>query len=232
MVSTGRVKELTIRAVFLDYGNTLAYGEPDVWKVFQEVCSRHGVDLTRQDIDRGRAMADQTHLSVMFQTEESMEFFWVEWLRLILHHLEVENGLEMARETRSIIRRDQRTYLYDEVREVLDELTSRELCLGVVSNFNCLLEPILIELRVTDYFEFILASDLIRSGKPNRLIFDLAVEFAGVPRKECVHVGDSYGADYQGARGAGLQAILLDRSGRDPNRCPKIRDLREIYDYL
>lgn len=223
---------MAISAVFLDYGNTLAYGEPDVWLVFQDVCSRNGVDLTRQDIDRGRAMADQTHRSVMFQTEESMEFFWIEWLRLILHHLGVENGLPMATETRSIIKRDQKIYLYEEVREVLDELTSRELCTGVVSNFNCLLEPILKELRVTDYFEFILASDLIHSGKPNRLIFDLAVEYSGVPREECVHIGDSYGADYLGARGAGIQAILLDRDGRDPNRCPKIRDLRGIFDYL
>jgi HAD superfamily hydrolase (TIGR01549 family) len=102
----------------------------------------------------------------------------------------------------------------------------------VVSNFSCLLEPILMKLRISDYFEFILASDLIRSGKPRPLIFDLAVGLSGVPRDECVHIGDSYGADYQGAIGAGLQAILLDRNGQDGHDCPKIPDLRGVFDHL
>ena len=223
---------MVIRAVFLDYGGTLAYGEPDVWRVFEDVCREHGVELTRQDIDRGRAMADQTHRSVMFQTAETMEDFWVGWLRLILQHLGIEDGLPMARETRSIMRREEKTYLYEEVPEVLEGLRSEELVLGVVSNFSCLLEPILKRLRVSDYFEFILASDLIRSGKPRPLIFQLAVRYSGVPGDQCVHIGDSYGADYQGAIGAGLQAILLDRFGSDVHDCPKMPDLRGIFDYL
>jgi len=223
---------LKIGAVFLDYGGTLAYGEPDIWKVFQEVSRNHGVEITRADIDRGRAMADQTHRSVMFQTEEEMENFWIGWLSLILEKLDFENAGAIARETRSKIKREHRVYLYEEVRGVLERLGSEGYFLGVVSNYNCLLEPTLRELRVTDYFEFILASDLIRSGKPEPLIFELAVEYSGRRAGECVHVGDSYGADYMGAIGAGLNAILLDRDGSDPHDCPKVADLSGIFNYI
>lgn len=223
---------MKIGAVFLDYGGTLAYGEPDIWKVFQEVSKDHGVVVNRADIDRGRAMADQTHRSVMFQTEEEMENFWIGWLTLILERLGFDDAGTIARETRSRIKREHRVYLYDEVREVLERLDSEGYFLGVVSNYNCLLEPTLRELRITDYFEFILASDLIRSGKPEPLIFELAVEYSGSPARECVHVGDSYGADYMGALGAGLNAILLDRSGSDTHDCLKVTDLGGIFDHF
>lgn len=223
---------MKVGAVFLDFGGTLAYGEPDTWRVFREVSERHGVEITRTDIDRGRAMADQTHRSVMFQTEEEMEDFWIGWLKLILEKLGFEEGLAIAEETRSVIKREHRVFLYGEVQEVLERLRSEGFFLGVVSNYNCLLEPTLRELRITDYFEFILASDLIRSGKPDPLIFELAVRYSESPAGECVHVGDSYGADYMGAVGAGLNAILLDREGSDPHDCPKIADLRGIFDHI
>ena len=46
-----------------------------------------------------------------------------------------------------------------------------------------------------------------------------ALDVCGFQRSEVVHIGDSYVSDVEGARGAGIDAILLDRSGTA--RCPE-----------
>jgi len=203
-----------------------------VWDLFAEVCRRHGVFLTRRDIDHGRMLADRTHRSIDFQTEERMDTFWREWFRLILQNLGVDRAGEIAGEIRSVMKRESKLHLFDEVEDVLSSISRMGLVLGVVSNYNCLLEPSLRDLGVDGYFDFILASDLIGSGKPDRLIFDMAVDESGVDREACLHVGDSPGADWEGARGAGLRALLLDRSGSLGTTESTVRDLRAVPEYV
>ena len=45
---------------------------------------------------------------------------------------------------------------------------------------------------------------------------------------EALHVGDSLAEDYEGARAAGLRALLLDREDRHPHVEDRIRSLREV----
>ena len=50
----------------------------------------------------------------------------------------------------------------------------------------------------------------------------------GYTADEVVHIGDSYSADYLGARESGIRSILIDRKNKDPHDCEKATDLREI----
>lgn len=221
------------RAVFLDFGGTLADRRPSEWSILIRTCGEHGRKLTRKEIDHGRALADRNHRSIQYLTAEGMDFFWPEWFRLILANLGVDESRAIAEETYARMGKETSVVLYDDVMDALRALGERDLCLGVVSNFNCLLEARCRKLGIAEYFDFILASDLIGSGKPQPVIFNLAVGQAGFEARECVHVGDSYGADYMGARDAGLQALLLDRTGQEVGRdCPRIADLGGISEYL
>ena len=47
-------------------------------------------------------------------------------------------------------------------------------------------------------------------GKPQKAIFDLAIERAGVSRDSIVMIGDTLVTDIAGARGAGLRSILVE----------------------
>jgi len=47
-------------------------------------------------------------------------------------------------------------------------------------------------------------------GKPQRAIFDLAIERAGVPRNSIVMIGDTLATDIVGASNAGLRSILVE----------------------
>ncbi len=224
---------MPVRGVFLDFGGTLADRRPEVWSILIDACKEHGADLTRKEIDHGRMLADRNHRSIQFLTAEGMDFFWPEWFRLILANLGVAESRAIAEETYARMGQETSVVLYDDVTDALDALGKLDLCLGIVSNFNCLLEARCRKLGISDYFDFILASDLIGSGKPHPVIFNVAVGEAGLDAVECLHVGDSYGADYLGAKNAGLQAVLLNRTGEEvAGDCPAIADLGGIVDYL
>src|SRR6185437_5899921 len=64
--------------------------------------------------------------------------------------------------------------------------------------------------------------------KPAKGIFERALASVGVCAAEALHVGDSLADDYHGAAGAGLQAVLLDRSGRAYNDVVRVRTLGEL----
>lgn len=68
-----------------------------------------------------------------------------------------------------------------------------------------------------DYFSWFSCSHEVGVEKPDEKIFAEAHQQAdfwvpGIKRDEILHVGDSMEADFCGARAAGFQAVLLDRS--------------------
>ncbi len=221
---------MDIKAIFLDFGGTLARRNPGIWEVFIETSEKHDVTLTREELDWARSQADEGHRSIDFLTLELMDTFWVDWFRLMLENLEIEGGEKLAREIYRDLKRESTIDLYPEVNEVLDQLEEGFNCIGIVSNYNCRLEPICRELGIANRFQFILASDVVGFGKPDARIFQLASSLAQVNANQCLHVGDSFGSDYVGARNAGLKALLLDRDGenREISDAEKIPDLRAV----
>jgi REG-2-like HAD superfamily hydrolase len=118
--------------------------------------------------------------------------------------------------------------LYPEVLEVLSTLRERGLKLVVVSNWDSNLPALLDRLDLTRHFDGVVVSALVGASKPAREIFDTALALAGVAAHEALHVGDSPSEDYEGARNAGLPALLLDRAGVAEGGFEAIRSLQEI----
>ncbi len=54
--------------------------------------------------------------------------------------------------------------------------------------------------------------------KPDRAIFNLALERVGATAQEAMHVGGSLSSDVAGALGAGLTAVWLNRSGESRDK--------------
>jgi putative hydrolase of the HAD superfamily len=71
-------------------------------------------------------------------------------------------------------------------------------------------------------------SAIEETGKPDPEIFHRVCARLDLPARECLHVGDSRREDYEGARAAGLTALLLDREGRHPDVAERIQSLTEI----
>jgi putative hydrolase of the HAD superfamily len=118
--------------------------------------------------------------------------------------------------------------VYPDVLEVLQGLQARGVTLGVLSNWDTRLEPLLEGLGLMSYFKHIVLSAVIGWEKPHPRIFASALELAGVPAAEVLHVGDNYQQDVIGARQAGIYAVWLRRRGERQADCPVIGSLSEL----
>jgi REG-2-like HAD superfamily hydrolase len=81
--------------------------------------------------------------------------------------------------------------------------------LAVVSNFDTRLRPLLRALGVATWFDAIVVSAEEGVEKPDPRIFEMACRRLGVEPSRCLMVGDSSSDDVEGARAAGLGAVLL-----------------------
>jgi FMN phosphatase YigB (HAD superfamily) len=124
---------------------------------------------------------------------------------------------------------DERSWLvFPEVRSVLGTLRDSGLKLAVVSNWDSTLPSLLSRLGLAVYFDTVVVSALVGCSKPSRAIFEEALHRMNVLPKEALHVGDNVQEDYFGALGAGLDALLVDRSGRVAEGVATVRSLAEI----
>ena len=121
--------------------------------------------------------------------------------------------------------------VYPEVPDVLAALCARGLRLAVVSNFDTRLPPLLDALGLAAFFDAVVCSGEAGAAKPDGAIFARALAALGVEASEALHVGDSREADYEGARAAGIEALLVDR-GTTARPAGTIPDLRGIVDFL
>jgi len=86
--------------------------------------------------------------------------------------------------------------------------------LGVISNWDSRLISTLENIGLAHYFDFILASAMIGSAKPDKKIFEEALRRSGVAPHSACHIGDEMRTDVDGAQGVGIHPILLDRENR------------------
>lgn len=104
--------------------------------------------------------------------------------------------------------------LFDDVIPALDALQDRPL--GVITNGTNLQQRGKLErMGIADRFTVILASEVVGVGKPDPRIFVHAAETMNIAPDRCVHVGDDWVRDVEGARGAGFRAIWVDRHRRN-----------------
>ena len=112
---------------------------------------------------------------------------------------------------------------------MLTSLRERGVVLAVVSNFDSRLIPLLDGLGLAAFFDAVVCSGEAGAAKPDGAIFTHALAVLGVEASEALHVGDNPEADYDGARAAGLEALLVDR-GAAANHTGVITDLGGILE--
>jgi len=130
-------------------------------------------------------------------------------------------------------RADKKLVFYNDVLPTFDELKSRNIKLGLITNAEQSQAPFE-QLGLYDLLDCIITSPDEGMGKPAPHIFWAALRKAGVKASEAIHVGDQYDIDIVGAQGVGIKALLLDRNNilEENDDCPKITSLSEIVNHL
>lgn len=77
----------------------------------------------------------------------------------------------------------------------------------------------------------VFTSEDAKSYKPRKELFHLALKQTGLRPNEVVHIGDSLSSDVQGASNVGIDAIWVNRSGREvPEGVVAVGNLKEVLD--
>lgn len=160
---------------------------------------------------------------------------WFEWMSALLRHAGAPSDEinELVTELRS---NHDELNLWRRVRPTtvaaLERLQKANIQLGVISNSEGSIAQLLETVGLAHFFETIVDSHVEGVDKPDRRIFDIALERLGARAATSLYVGDVHRVDVIGARNAGLRAILIDGYGHHPqyNEAPKIADLQELAD--
>lgn len=119
--------------------------------------------------------------------------------------------------------------------DLLQHLKEEHITLGVISNFDERLDSVLWANDLKPYFDFVLASYVVQVAKPKKAIFDLALsKTTGISSSNALHIGDNIKLDYEAAKDAGWNAILIhDKSKTEIlpeniNRDEVVRDIIEL----
>jgi putative hydrolase of the HAD superfamily len=110
----------------------------------------------------------------------------------------------------------------------LTALRELGLILIVVSNWDSSLSAVLDRVGLSSRLHGVVTSAQVGARKPQRAMFERALELAGTSADEAVHVGDNLTEDVEGARAAGIEAVLVAREEAGPSETFQIRSLSEL----
>jgi putative hydrolase of the HAD superfamily len=102
---------------------------------------------------------------------------------------------------------------YPDAEPALGALQGLGLRLVCVSNWDFSLPDVLARCGLGDFLDAVITSALAGARKPDPAIFERALELAECAPADALHVGDTRAEDVEGARAAGIRALLIDRSG-------------------
>jgi putative hydrolase of the HAD superfamily len=102
-------------------------------------------------------------------------------------------------------------FVYPDILPTLTQWRDQAIELGVLSNFDSRLHAVLPALGLAEFFSSVTVSTEVGAAKPAPQIFSAALKKHDCSPDQAWHIGDSQREDYEGAKAAGLRAILLER---------------------
>jgi putative hydrolase of the HAD superfamily len=102
---------------------------------------------------------------------------------------------------------------FPDSKPALADLRGMRLRLVCVSNWDFSLSEVLERCGLAGELDGVVTSAAAAARKPDPRIFEAGLEVAGCGPEEALHVGDTPGEDLDGARAAGIRALLIDRDG-------------------
>lgn len=217
-------------AILFDAGETLLFPKPSREVMFQRMATSVGLTLSIDAVREGYRHLD-LHLA-----RYGLPLSGAAYNALILEGAGCSGNIQAHAESITTALAEIASFefqVFEETRDVLNRLVGLGYKLGVVSNWDNSLESICAKLGLTGYFDVIVASQVVGFAKPDRRIFEVAIQQLNVEKANTCHVGDSYHTDVVGARNAGITPVLFDWKGCCPDAdCLHIERLNELTNHL
>ena len=231
-------------ALFDVYG-TLATWSPDRGTIQTRAAAMFGVNLTREGIEAGYAVAEafMTHQNVerpvRLMSDEERDVFFAKFEQKVLDGAGFHVDIDLARRLwQTVSQQRYELALYGDVIAHLDLLRDAGVTVGIVSNMAVDGASLASNLGLSPHIDFAVTSSEVGCEKPDPRIFAEALRRSGaVDSQSAVMVGDQPESDLEGAANFGMDAILLDRYGRfaageQAGDYPRAEDMRQVCDII
>ena len=228
------------RAITFDVGNTLLFPHPSVGHVYSRAAARHGITMTADEAEiqffRAWNATAAAHQGLIYgTTHDGAKRYWDRVItarfgsapppqpgviKAIIDDLYEEFSSTSCWRLHSA---------WSQVRQCCRDGGLR---LGLISNWDLRLRRLLEKIGIVEDVDAVVISAEHAVEKPDPGIFYLALQQLDVTPGECLHVGDAWREDVQGASHVGMHAAWY--SPKDPNRPEPghpslvIRDLSDL----
>ncbi|OQW64157.1 MAG: hypothetical protein BVN28_03610 [Nitrospira sp. ST-bin4] len=214
---------VSIRVVFFDAADTLFHVKGSVAEIYLYYAVQYGFSQTQESLPAIRQAFSRAFREApppIFvatepaQLKQSERLWWFDVVHNVFYRVGMFERFDDFFDRIFEVFEDPGSWsLFPEVLSTLTSLKASGMELGIVSNFDSRLFPVMRGLGIADLFDTITISSLAQAAKPATKIFQLALDKHAVDPEEALHVGDSLREDVEGAEKAGLHAVLLDRQG-------------------
>jgi len=226
-----------IKAVFLDFFNTLAYFDPPREDTYADIAATLGVQVTPAMVAAALPEADAYWRSENFKQpvrqreQDDKVAIYREYGSRIL----AGTGATPDQALQILAAAFNRGWVFKSFADSVPALRlikERKLVTGLISNVGQEIDSYCRELGFEPFLDYKVTSFEVGYDKPRPEIFNLALDKAGVKASESIFIGDVYEQDIVGARDVGMKPILISRNGAAARDCIVISDLSQVLDYL
>jgi len=211
-----------VRAVLFDFYGTLARWADAATSNYATVFAAHGYELPDDVLDAYFERYDGVEHAAHSESKAAYEA----WVRCRLGDLTSACGVHPDHEDTVIdalrVSDQGQMVAYPEAASTLQALRREGLAIGVCSNWGWDLEGPLRQVGLFALIDSPVTSARAGARKPHPLIYAHSSTSLGVDPGEVVFVGDSWGPDVQGPRGAGMTAVHIWREGERGRQVPPV----------
>jgi putative hydrolase of the HAD superfamily len=177
--------------------------------------SRHGIQISEdQALDAMRAeMAYYLEHHAEGRDPESLAELRQRCAEVLGRALPSEAAGLSKRELTEALLESLRFTPFPDAATALGTLRAAEIRAAVVSNWDYSLPSVLAGVGLGGMLDAVVTSAAVGARKPDRRIFEAALDAVQCPPDRALFVGDSLEIDVAGGRAAGIRSVLLDRVG-------------------
>lgn len=230
-----------VHTLLFDFDGTLCQRRPSSMDVFFHLLQDTDVEISPQAKRKTRRFIHYYWAKSPESIEDIETYgrltpdFWEQYLRrkLIAFGLDEDRAEELSSRLQPGMEENYQPepWVPPDVHPTLSTLQKKGYTLGLISNRSTPIEEELNDLDLARYFNFQYTAGEINSWKPDKEIFEYALDLAQSTPRDTAYIGDNYYTDVLGAQKTGLHTILVDPHDTFPEiDCPVISSIGELID--